>query len=87
MRDFSDEYWEKQDREGQYPQEFYDAMAEAGWIGIAIPEAYGGAGKGVQEAAVVLEQVAASGAAMNGATPCICPCLVCIRSSSMAQRA
>jgi len=68
-RDFSDEYWERQDREGQYPQEFYDAMAEAGWIGIAIPEAYGGAGKGVQEAAVVLEQVAASGAAMNGATP------------------
>ena len=77
----------KADREGQYPQEFYDAMAEAGWIGIAIPEAYGGAGKGVQEAAVVLEQVAASGAAMNGATPCICPCLACIRSSSMAQRA
>ena len=68
-RDFPDEYWEKLDREGQYPQEFYDAMAEAGWIGIAIPEAYGGAGKGVQEAAVVLEQVAASGAAMNGATP------------------
>ena len=47
-RDFSDEYWERQDREGQYPQEFYDAMAEAGWIGIAIPEAYGGAGKGVR---------------------------------------
>ena len=68
MPGFSDEYWERQDREGQYPQEFYDAMAEAGWI-VAIPETYGGAGKGVQEAAVVLEQVAASGAAMNGATP------------------
>ncbi|MBG10848.1 MAG: acyl-CoA dehydrogenase, partial [Gammaproteobacteria bacterium] len=50
-RDFPDEYWEKHDREGKYPQDFYDAIAEAGWIGIAIPEAYGGAGKGVQEAA------------------------------------
>tara|TARA_E500000178_G_scaffold355887_1_gene430352 strand:- start:639 stop:1805 length:1167 start_codon:yes stop_codon:yes gene_type:complete len=68
-RDFPDDYWEAHDREGKYPQDFYDAMATAGWIGIAIPESYGGAGKGVQEAAVVLEQVAASGAAMNGATP------------------
>ena len=68
-RDFPDDYWEAHDREEKYPQDFYDAMATAGWIGIAIPESYGGAGKGVQEAAVVLEQVAASGAAMNGATP------------------
>ena len=44
-------------------------MAAAGWLGIAIPEEYGGAGKGLQEAAIVLEEVAASGAAMNGATP------------------
>ena len=49
-------------------------MSEAGWIGIAIPEAYGGSGRGITEA-IVLEEVAASGAAMNGATPCICPCL------------
>ena len=44
-------------------------MASAGWIGIAIPEKYSGAGKGIQEAAIILEEVAASGAAMNGATP------------------
>ncbi|MCG8412891.1 MAG: acyl-CoA/acyl-ACP dehydrogenase [Pseudomonadales bacterium] len=67
--DFPDEYWERCDREGMYPQDFFAAMADAGWLGIAIPEAYGGSGKGIAEAAIVLEEVAASGAAMNGATP------------------
>lgn len=67
--DFPDSYWEAHDREGRFPQTFYQSMAEAGWIGIAIPEAYGGAGRGIQDAAIVLEEVAASGAAMNGATP------------------
>jgi acyl-CoA dehydrogenase len=66
--EFDDNYWERHDREEKFPEEFYRAMADAGWIGIAIPEQYGGAGKGIQEAAIVLEQVAASGAAMNGAT-------------------
>lgn len=68
-RDFPDEYWERYDREGEYPQDFFAAMAKAGWLGVAIPGAYGGAGKGITEAAIVLEEVAASGAAMNGATP------------------
>ncbi len=67
--DFDDDYWERHDREGIYPSEFFAAMAGAGWIGVAMPEQYGGAGKGIQEAALVLETVAASGAAMNGATP------------------
>ena len=63
--------WKKvveKDRKTLFPSEFFDAMAEAGWIGVAMPEEYGGAGKGIQEAAIVLEEVAASGAAMNGAT-------------------
>ena len=66
---FPDEYWEQHDREGKFPDEYFNAMAEAGWLGIAIPEEYGGAGKGLQEAAIILEEVAGSGAAMNGATP------------------
>lgn len=66
--DFPDDYWEQHDREQKYPQDFFQAMAAAGWIGTAIPEAYGGSGKGIGEAALVLEEVAASGAAMNGAT-------------------
>ncbi|MEQ8953812.1 MAG: acyl-CoA dehydrogenase family protein [Gammaproteobacteria bacterium] len=66
---FPDEYWEEKDRQQLFHADFYHAVAAAGWIGIAIPAQYGGAGKGIQEAAVVLEEIAASGAAMNGATP------------------
>ena len=65
---FPDDYWEQHDREGQFPDDFFAEMAAAGWIGIAMPEQYGGAGRGIQEAAILLEEVAASGAAMNGAT-------------------
>jgi len=68
-RDFPDEYWEQKDATGEFPSDFFDSMAKAGWLGIAMPEQYGGAGKGIQEAAILLEEVAASGAAMNGATP------------------
>ena len=65
---FPDEYWAEKDETHEFPWEFYNAMAEAGWIGVAIPEAYGGSGRGITEASLVLEEVAASGAAMNGAT-------------------
>jgi acyl-CoA dehydrogenase len=65
---FPDEYWADKDETHEFPWEFYNAMAEAGWIGVAIPEAYGGSGRGITEASLVLEEVAASGAAMNGAT-------------------
>ncbi|MEM7098012.1 MAG: acyl-CoA dehydrogenase family protein [Pseudomonadota bacterium] len=67
--DFPDEYWSQKDKDHEFPWDFYNAMAEAGWLGIAIPEAYGGSGRGITEASIVLETVAASGAAMNGATP------------------
>ena len=66
--DFPDEYWSKCDSEHLFPWDFYNALAEAGWIGIAIPEKYGGSGRGITEASIVLEEVAASGAAMNGAS-------------------
>jgi acyl-CoA dehydrogenase len=66
--EFPDEYWDQHDREGEFPTSFFNKMAAGGWIGIAMPEQYGGAGKGMQEASIVLEEVAASGAAMNGAT-------------------
>jgi acyl-CoA dehydrogenase len=65
---FDDDYWAACDRDHRFPTEFYDAMAAGGWIGIAIPEQYGGGGRGVSEAAIVLEEVAASGACMNGAS-------------------
>jgi acyl-CoA dehydrogenase len=65
---FPDEYWARCDEQEEFPWDFYNAMAQAGWVGVAIPEAYGGSGRGITEASLVLETVAASGAAMNGAT-------------------
>jgi acyl-CoA dehydrogenase len=63
---FDDAYWSGCDTRHEFPWEFYGAMADGGWVGIAIPEAYGGGGRGINEASIVLEEVAASGAAMNG---------------------
>jgi acyl-CoA dehydrogenase len=63
---FDDDYWADLDRREEFPWAFYDAFAEAGWLGIAIPKRYGGSGLGVQEAALLVEEIAASGAGMNG---------------------
>ncbi len=63
---FDDTYWSQRDARHEFPWDFYAAMADGGWVGIAIPEAYGGGGRGISEASIVLEEVAASGAAMNG---------------------
>ena len=63
---FDDIYWAACDEEHRFPWDFYARMAEGGWVGIAIPEQYGGGGRGITEAALVLNRVAASGAAHNG---------------------
>jgi acyl-CoA dehydrogenase len=65
---FDDRYWRECDEEHRFPSAFYAAVAAGQWIGVAIPEEYGGAGRGITEASIILEEVAASGAAMNGAT-------------------
>ncbi len=65
---FSAEYWLERDREGAFPQDFFDSMASAGWIGIAMPAEYGGSGLGITEAAVMMQAVAESGAGMTGAS-------------------
>jgi acyl-CoA dehydrogenase len=63
---FDDGYWSERDEAHEFPWEFYRAFADAGWLGIAIPEQYGGGGLGLLEAGLLLQEVAASGAAMNG---------------------
>ena len=65
---FPDDYWSECDREHRFPWDFYNALAADGWVGIAIPEEYGGSGRGITEASIILEEIAASGAAMNGAS-------------------
>ena len=61
--DFDDDYWLEHDRTAEFPEEFYRAMADAGWLGIAMPEEYGGANLGVTEAAIMLHTVAKTGGA------------------------
>jgi alkylation response protein AidB-like acyl-CoA dehydrogenase len=68
-RGFGWEYWREKDRKAEYPTEFVQAFADAGWLGLAIPEAYGGAGLGVTEAVLMLEAICASGAGLSGASP------------------
>src|SRR5919205_1791430 len=63
---FDDTYWATRDERHEFPWDFYNAFAAGGWLGIAIPEAYGGSGLGILEASLLLEEIAASGAAMNG---------------------
>jgi acyl-CoA dehydrogenase len=65
---FGDEYWLRKEREATFPEEFHAAVAEGGWLGIAMPQAYGGAGLGITEAAVMMQAVAESGACMSGAS-------------------
>ncbi|MEB3097849.1 acyl-CoA dehydrogenase family protein [Achromobacter sp. D10] len=65
---FDDDYWLERDREGGFPEDFYRAMAGAGWLGVAMPAAYGGAGLGILEAALMMETVSASGAGLSGAS-------------------
>jgi acyl-CoA dehydrogenase len=65
---FGDAYWLEHDRNGGFPEEFYGAVARDGWLGIAMPEKYGGAGLGVGEAATMMQAVAQSGAGFSGAS-------------------
>jgi acyl-CoA dehydrogenase len=65
---FGDDYWLKKDEEGGFPEDFHRAFAEAGWLGVCMPQEYGGAGLGVTEAALLMQTVAESGAGMSGAS-------------------
>src|SRR6516162_6257069 len=65
---FDDAYWLEKDIEGGFPFEFHRAMADSGWLGIAMPEAYGGSGLGISEAAILMQAVAQSGAGFSGAS-------------------
>lgn len=66
--DFDDDYWRRTDETGAFPEAFARAMAEGGWLGVAMPEEYGGAGLGLTEAAHVMQTVTQSGAGFTGAS-------------------
>ena len=68
-RTFSPDYWLEKDTKHEYPWEFVKAFAAGGWLGMIIPEAYGGSGLGVTEASLMLGEICAAGAGTSGASP------------------
>ena len=66
--DFDADYWLDCDTTGEFPQKFVDAICEAGWFGIAMPEEFGGAGLGITEATIMMQAIAESGAGYTGAS-------------------
>ena len=67
-RNFGDDYWLTRDTDGDFPEEFVHAITEGGWLGIAMPEEFGGSGLGVSEALILAHTIARSGAGMSGAS-------------------
>jgi acyl-CoA dehydrogenase len=65
---FDDAYWLAKDRAGGFPEDFFQAFAASGWLGVCIPEAYGGAQLGITEAAIMMQTIAQSGAGLSGAS-------------------
>ena len=68
-RSFPADYWLEKDRKAEYPWEFVRAFAAGGWLGMIVPEEYGGSGLGVTEAAILLHEICAAGAGTSGASP------------------
>jgi len=65
---FDDQYWLEKDRNGGFPVELHQALAKDGWLGICIPEQYGGSGLGITEATIMMQAISESGAGMTGAS-------------------
>jgi len=65
---YGDDYWLARDTDGVFPEAFAADIAAGGWLGVAMPEKYGGAGLGVTEAAIVAQTIAQSGACFSGAS-------------------
>lgn len=65
---FGDDYWLARDRDGEFPEDFRRAIAAGGWLGICVPQAYGGSGLGISEAAIMMGTIAESGAGLSGAS-------------------
>ena len=63
---FPDEYWRQRDTDGEFPEDFCQAIADNGFMGIAMPEEYGGAGLGITEAAILMQTISQSGAGNGG---------------------
>jgi acyl-CoA dehydrogenase len=63
---FDDQYWLDRDTDGKFPEDFCQAMADGGWMGIAMPEEYGGSGLGISEAAAMVQAITEAGCGNAG---------------------
>ncbi|THC94086.1 hypothetical protein EYZ11_006456 [Aspergillus tanneri] len=66
--DFPDSYWASLDTKNQFPVDFHATLARHGWLGICMPESYGGSELGISEAAVMMQTIAESGGGMSAAS-------------------
>jgi len=64
--DFGDDYWREKDTAHEFPWDFFETFADAGWCGVTIPQEYGGQGYGLSESAIVQQELARSGAGAAG---------------------
>jgi len=67
-KQFDEKYWLDRDKDGAFPEAFVKAITDGGWLGIAMPELYGGSGLGITEATILAHTIARSGAGMSGAS-------------------
>src|SRR5690606_38485643 len=66
--DFDDQYWMDKDQNGGFPLDFVGRLAKDGWLGVCMPEEYGGSGLGIADAAVMMKTIAESGGGMQAAS-------------------
>src|SRR3546814_15962655 len=65
---FDDDYWTECEETPRFPEEYYRAMAQGGWLGITMPEELGGAGLGVTEAAIMMHAATSRGGGYSAAS-------------------
>ncbi len=65
-KDFPPEYWREKEEKGEFAEEFFKAISDAGFMGIVIPEEYGGGGYGMTELLIAMEELAANGCGAGG---------------------
>ena len=68
MKNYNDEYWLHCDKESQFPQEFYEEVANGGWLGICMPKEFGGSDLGVSEASIFMQKISETGGGMAAAS-------------------
>jgi len=66
-KQFGPEYWREKEEKQEFAGEFWKVISEAGFTGIVIPEEYGGAGRGITELLIALEELVANGCGLGGA--------------------